>query len=227
MLRVLLEEMDPTKFECLLKESMMEWECDSQTTDFYEYFRQYYGKKAKQWAGCYRKEAFINTNMFAESFHRVLKHVVYLKGTVNKRMDTFINVLVRYSRDKAFDRLLKMENSKGKGTKRCSDIIKRHNTSLQLSLDLVSVLQDGIQWQVQSSSKPLVYTIQKNADSDCDGNCWIRCRLCGICVHNYTCSCPDSMLHGTICKHVHLVMRSASKPPVTLNSTSLQPVTNH
>lgn len=80
MLRVLLEEMDQTKFECLLKETILEWEQESVTAGFCEYFHQYYAKKAKQWAGCYRKQAFINTNMFAESFHRVLKHV-YLKGT--------------------------------------------------------------------------------------------------------------------------------------------------
>lgn len=205
-LRVLLEEMDPPKFECLLQQALKKWKDNPLTSDFYEYFHQYYAQKQAQWAGCYRKQAFINTNMFAESFHRVLKHV-YLKGTVNKRMDTLIHVLIRYSRDKAFDRILKME--KGKTTKRCSDIVKRHNLSLELSLNSVVPFNNDNndnKWHVKSSTKPITYSVEKS--NPCESDCWIRCQLCGICIHDYTCTCPDSLLHGTICKHVHLVVRS-------------------
>lgn len=97
-LRVLLEEMDPPKFECLLQQTLQKWKNNPVTADFYDYFYHYYAQRQVQWAGCYRKQAYINTNMFLESFHRVLKHV-YLKGTVNKRMDTLIN--------KCFDSIFK------------------------------------------------------------------------------------------------------------------------
>jgi len=198
---------------------------DTSLADFCTYFIQHYACKPKEWAACYRKHASINTNMFAEAFHRVFKHI-YLKGTVNQRVDVLIHTLIRYSRDKAFDRILKME--KGKSTKRCADIIKRHKLSLDLSFDLISPFGD--QWHVKSKTKPLTYTIEKNAET-C--NCWIKCHSCGICVHNYLCTCPDSLLRGTICKHIHLLARSTSqvrhrdsKPIITSHSTLLESVTS-
>ena len=48
--------------------------------------------------------AFINTNMYVEAFHRVLKYV-YMKGKVNKRLDN--GVLLKLARDKGFDRLMR------------------------------------------------------------------------------------------------------------------------
>lgn len=153
--------------------------------------------------------------MFAESFHRVLKHV-YLKGKINKRMDVFINVLLRYSRDKAFDRILKVE--KGKTTKRCSDIIKRHNRSLKIPVELVQALDKNSKWLVKSNTTPTTYSVEKKIS--CGNNYCIRCRPCGICIHEYICTCPDSLLRGTICKHIHLVIRSMTKAPPHPSQTS-------
>jgi hypothetical protein len=141
--------------------------------------------------------------MFAESFHRVLKHI-YLK-VVNKRLDKLINVLLAYSRDKAFDHILKIE--KGKLTKRCTDVTKRHNLSLKLSSDSVTLCDN--KWSVKSTTKPLTYYVEKN--EACKSNCWISCQPCGICVHEYLCTCPDSVLCGTICKHIHLVVRTQTE----------------
>lgn len=81
-----------------------------------------YVKRKQQWTGCYRKSSFINTNMYVEAFHRVLKHV-YMEGKVNKRVDKCIHVLMRYERDKAFERLVKLE--KGKASRRITTM-KRH-----------------------------------------------------------------------------------------------------
>lgn len=202
MLRVLMEEMDATKFHKILEETIKEWRKNPLVSDFLEYFELYYTQRPQEWAGCYRKRASINTNMYAESFHRVLKYV-YLKGKVNKRMDLCINVLLRYARDKAFDRLLKFE--KGKTTKRTSAIMHRHKLSLSLSTSLVT--RDKDQWTVQSSTEPNTTYIVEKLES-CKKDCWIRCDKCQVCIHSYTCTCPDSLLHGMICKHVHLVIRS-------------------
>ena len=74
--------------------------------------------------------AGINTNMFVEAFHNTLKQV-YMHGRVNRRVDKFLHVLLRLARDKAFDRLVKLE--KGKTTNRLSVIHARHKASLELS----------------------------------------------------------------------------------------------
>lgn len=55
---------------------------------------------------------------------------MYLKGTVNKRMDTCINTLLKYARDKIFDHLVKVE--KGKSTSRLQAISTRHKTSFDI-----------------------------------------------------------------------------------------------
>ena len=92
MLRTLLDEMDPLKFEKLLDGTVEEWGRDSSLSDFLEYFQNYYVKNFQEWAGCHRKNACINTNMYAESFHRVLKYV-YLKEKLTRG---WICVLVCY-----------------------------------------------------------------------------------------------------------------------------------
>ncbi len=32
-----------------------------------------------------------------------------------------------------------------------------------------------------------------------------KSKECKICIHQYLCDCPDSLIHNTICKHVHLL----------------------
>ena len=75
---------------------------------------------------CYRRHSQINTNMYVESFHRVIRYL-YFKGKTNKRMDKCIDMLMKYERDKAFDKLSELE--KGKLSSRISTIIKRHTSS--------------------------------------------------------------------------------------------------
>ena len=36
-------------------------------------------------------------------------------------------------------------------------------------------------------------------------NCHLSCPECNVCVHMFTCSCVDAVLHNTICKHIHLL----------------------
>ncbi len=84
----------------------------SPTTErFQNYFVTHYANRKQQWATCYCKLAGINTNMYVESFHYVLKYI-YMKGRVNKRMDKCIHILLTFARDKAFERLVKFEKGK-------------------------------------------------------------------------------------------------------------------
>jgi len=38
----------------------------------------------------------------------------------------------------------------------------------------------------------------------------INLRECNICVHSFNCTCPDSQIYHTICKHIHLVAQHDS-----------------
>ena len=78
---------------------------------------------------CYRQGSFINTNMYVEAFHRVLKYI-YLRGKVNRRVDTCVHALIKIARDKFFERTVKL--SKGKCSLKLDDIRKRHDPVKQL-----------------------------------------------------------------------------------------------
>ncbi|GBN14239.1 hypothetical protein AVEN_59390-1 [Araneus ventricosus] len=71
------------KFEELLKEVKNDFKEMDALKNFSEYFETYYAKRCEQWALCFRKGAFISTNMCLEAYHKIFKHI-YLKGESTK-----------------------------------------------------------------------------------------------------------------------------------------------
>ena len=96
-----MEESDVKTFTTMLHKTLLQLSDSPATEGFAKYFSIHYAKRTEEWASCYRKSAKINTNMYIESFHRILKYV-YLKGRMNKRVDNLIHILMKVSRDKAF-----------------------------------------------------------------------------------------------------------------------------
>ena len=142
--------------------------------------------------------------MYVESFHRVLK-IVYLKSKQIRRVDCLMSVLLRFAKDKAFDQISKLE--KGKFTHCIKEIVKQHRSAEEMrrknnSDSLVKNI-DNSSWLVSSqSSEDKVYTV-KSVLQEC--SCQLKCSLCNSCVHMYICTCADSHLQTTVCKHSHLV----------------------
>ncbi len=176
ILRVLLEETDTLQFETLLQNALDYFNNSETTSNFGTYFSRTYAGRKTEWATCYRKAAFVNTNMYVEAFHRVLKYQ-YLMGKVNKRVDKVIHDLLKFARDKAFERLVKLE--KGKITERTQIIAKRHLASKQLDTKLVSECTD-VSWKVQSSSGKQEYYVTR--EDGCTTDCFLRCNDCNICI---------------------------------------------
>ena len=143
--------------------------------------------------------------MSVEAFHRLLK-VVYLESKHNRRIDHLLSVLLRIARDKVYDRLIKSE--KGKSTHRISEINRRHRVAEDLiKANIAVVSMEQSLWEVCSSSQSNTKYVVRRLNENCD--CKLRCASCAVCVHMYTCSCVDSAVHSTACKHTHVVhMRS-------------------
>ena len=179
----------------MLHKTLSQLNDSSATTEIAKYFSIHYAKRVKEWAACYRKSANINTNMYIESFHRILKYV-YLKGRV---IDNLIYILMRLSRDKAFERLCKLE--KGKVSGRLATIRKRHLASTKLPLHLVEQKEDS-QWCVTSGDHSQEYTILLE-NSGCPTNCQLLCKECAVCIHMFSCTWMDYVINHTICKHMH------------------------
>ena len=202
MLRAILQQTDVSVFQEYKSQVL---KClPNLNVDFAHYFEREWCGKAESWAYCYRKGMGINTNMAVEAFHRVFKYN-YLKGKANKRVDNCMVNLLQYIRDKSFDRAIKL--TKGKSTAKMKLISDRHNKSKAMCTD--NVVEDGeSRWQICSETSSLTYTILQQANYCMDDTCQVKCE---ICIHQYLCDCPDSLIHNTICKHIHLLKRYLSK----------------
>lgn len=173
------------------------------TIEFGLYFQDYYSNNTNAWAYCYRINSGINTNMFIERMHRTLKYI-YLGGKVNKRLDKAVNILMKFVRDKLFDRLIVI--NKGKLTTKIKIIRDRHRASQ--TLDCSSVCQTDMGWQVPSSSSRCIYIVEERQPT-C--SCKLICSDCQVCFHRFSCTCLDSSIKWNMCKHVHLVCTSLKK----------------
>ena len=180
--------------------------------EFQTYFQKEYASRVQEWAYAYRIDAEINTNMYVESFHRVLK-IVYLDSKQNRRVDHLLAVLLRFARDKAFERIQKLE--KGKSSHRIKEINKRHTSAKEMmSSGIFPIQQSESSWKVASQTNTDQHYIVVQLNEEC--SCLLRCSNCHACIHMFSCSCADAHLHNTVCKHVHIVQ-------ITLTGSSTDP----
>ena len=165
------------------------------------YFNKEYVRRVKEWAACFRVGSQTNTNMFVESFHRTLKEV-YFERKQNSRVDHLIFKLRKISRDKAFEQLIKAE--KGKATAKQRDNCKRHKQAVATANSKTVKMLDANCWETESlSNKGTYYHIRRISTISC--TCLLRCTFCNACVHKFECTCPDYVLRGLVCSHIHTV----------------------
>ena len=213
-LRILLMENKEATFRQLLQQFLSF--VDASETAFSKYFEEHYCNRPSEWASYCRIGSVVNTNMFLESFHRTLK-VVYLQHKHNRRVDFLLHILLKISRDKVFEQLIKLE--KGKYTHRVSEINKHHksiSTLEPLSENIQAI--DDLSWNVSSARDGSITYVVKIVKETC--TCNLRCSMCGACVHMYTCTCIDSTLHATVCKHAHAIKTMTSNPSIAFTPAS-------
>lgn len=202
MLRSVMEELDENVFKQCLSEMTAHFQ--EVAPRFATYFATYCNRQT-EWAYCYRKGTQANTNMYVESFHNVLKSA-YMERKANRRVDTLLNILLRIARDKAFERLIKVE--KHSHSKKLRELDKRHVVLLQ---ELPATTDNG--WFVPSQSVPGRQYFVVLARDSCP--CSLHCSACGCCPHMYQCSCVDFAVHATVCKHVHTIHQLRSSVSTT------------
>lgn len=187
MLRVVLQQTDPTMFQDYLAQLFQRLPWLSQ--DFFQYFQSEWLGKEKWWAYCYRTGMGINTNMMVEAFHRVFKYN-YLKGKYNKRVDYCLVNLLKYTRDKLFERLIKL--TKGKSTGKLKIIQDRHSRSTKLPTESVECTISDCKLKIESGNSSSIYIVSKQQHTCTDDTCQLRCTECST----------DSGMHTTV--HIHL-----------------------
>ena len=96
----------------------------------------------------YRHGAEINTNMYVETFHCALK-IVHLDSKQNRCVDHLLTILLHLVRDKAFERIQKLE--KRKSFHRIKEINKRHRSAEEMmSSDILPIQCSENSWKVAS-----------------------------------------------------------------------------
>lgn len=95
MLHALMEQTNEEQFTNNLDIFLSHLQSKEDTTDFHMYFVVDWVPRKHEWACCFRHNLGINTNMYLEAFHRVLKYN-YLKGKYNKRVDNCLSNLLKY-----------------------------------------------------------------------------------------------------------------------------------
>ena len=202
-LYVLLQEREENQFMVKLQQ-LMSFLSDKYP-DFHQYFNTQYVAKVKEWATCFRIGTIVNTNMFVESFHCLLK-VNYLNKKQNCRVDTLIYVLLRIARNLIYEQLNKVE--KNKITHRKHEINKRHKSALDIEKHS-TLHQSGDSWRIESSTTTGTFYFLDRLKETC--SCELHCSTCDVCIHMYMCTCLDATLHNTVCKHAHLLHMLLSK----------------
>ena len=144
MLRTVMQATTVPEFKTLL--CKLEECLASISVEISNYFEREWLRKKEMWAYCYRVGLGINTNMIVEAFHRGFKYN-YLKGKCNKRVDNCLLSLLKFVRDKYFERLIKL--TKGKCNYKMRVIQDRHNKSKGLREEMITKV-DNCKWSVQS-----------------------------------------------------------------------------
>lgn len=85
-------------------------------------------------------------------------------------------------------------------------ITRRHKKSLSMTITMVKKV-DKNSWKVHSGTNDGIFYYIKRENEPCKEKCNLRCFPCHTCVHEYSCTCQDYIVLGTICKHIHLMLR--------------------
>lgn len=205
---MLLQERDLATFTNLMQKFLEFCQGSPESVEFFNYFQQHYVNKSERWAYCYRLFSGLNTNMHIERMHRTIKHL-YLNGKYVKRLDKAISAILKFVRDKIFERLIVVH--KGKVCTKISDLRQRHKTSEMLDISKVVAIDVG--WMVPSVSNNEIYIVEE-MQSQC--TCKLKCDECGVCIHRYTCTCLDCSIKWNMCKHVHLVCKFLQQNPTSI-----------
>lgn len=194
------------EFKVSLDQFIVDLLGDKDTAAYGSYFVQHYSTRSEVWAYCYRLRLGINTNMYLESYHKILKHT-YLEGKKCKRIDKTINAVMKLARDSMFKRLIKI--AKNASNSKTRKIHESHKNSLSIP-DQIQILEGGKLWKINSSTNPSVQYCITRVGEICYGPC-LKCAVCNICIHTYTCECIDNIIKLNICKHIHACAQSFNK----------------
>lgn len=161
-LRTLIKERDEPKFKRSLLVFLDLVEQTWKRPGFADYFRTYYcssEEKLAQWAAWARKDSPVNTNMFIESYHKVLKHKgLYLQSKQNHRLDYLLHILCLVAGDHMRKYVIR-QHAVAPMNYRVGQLNDRHRNSEKFSEADITVITVNACWTVKSAKGCNIYKI--------------------------------------------------------------------
>lgn len=176
---------------------------------FQTFFKNTYFLKKEMWAFCYREMAGIKPHSFTESFEKVLKYQ-HSDGNKVRQLDQALAAVVSFLEKKTEAEILREEKGV-QDLQKLRTLRRRHSNSLKGITFSISSLSPN-EWIVPSPSSKFgdelceSYYIRRR-DNSCV-NCYLMCRQCGVCAHEFECTCTDYCVFNNMCKHIHLLCQS-------------------
>ncbi|GFR16068.1 uncharacterized protein TNCT_342451 [Trichonephila clavata] len=199
-LKQLVNEIHVVTFERMYEDFVQKYTKNEEAKNFITYFEKIYGGRKQKWAYCYRVGCGINTNMKLERWHQELKYEEG-GGRVLRRLDKSLSLVLNAVSKKLMGRIISIE--RGKLTSKISTIRIRHLKSCKEMQGYSAEEFTPTKWVVFKTVANRITTYEINKAKDCDYP--IRCHICKICIHSFTCNCVDYSIKFTICKHIHYI----------------------
>ena len=129
----------------------------------------------------------------------------YSKGKVNRRVDKCLVNLLKFSRDKVFERITKL--TKGKNSAKLKRVYRSHLESMNVPFTNVLKQQNEWTWVIESAVGKHEHVVEEsqNHPRTEKSSCRLSCLDCNVCSHMFRCQCVDYLKKGNICKHIHLL----------------------
>ena len=185
---------------------------------FLKYLADRYFSRPEKWSLCFRKGteyANVNTNMFVESFHNLLK-TIYFSGKRNRRIDVLLDTLLKIENDFFIKHLQRVSyNNPTDGDVQVKD---RHDRGLDIDNSKIKQINSHT-FSLDSGSD--CYIIEAMLDDCSQEHCYSKCKnlpCVNLCYHMYKCTCIDYS-NGYICKHIHKIHSISKVSQMNVNDS--------
>lgn len=177
-----------------------EFLCHDETREFGLYFKQNYAFQEFISGHMHTDHLRGSIQTCLKAIHHVLKHIYFEKKKV-KTMNQYIVAPMKLTRDRIISRMMQL--SRSEASEAIRGINDRHGKSLTIpKADIAELtIEHRTAWIVKSQChRGETYTICKTEDGRLVKDHRLICKNYNVCV--CVCSCLDSLIHGSICKHI-------------------------
>lgn len=198
---------------------------DTRLADFYTYFINEFSERTALWAGYHRRRVglSLDSENNLEKLHKQL-YQEYHSALNSQNLKDCLNTLIIVSRNC------------GAVAKQIVDACVYENDNRKICIQNSHRLGVCIKRTEVVETSPTVYEINSSTEGGKNESyqvrylsskrckCVLRCEICKVCVHEYSCTCVDYAANFNICEHIHACAIIKNKINVDLSAETDAPL---